>query len=364
MKEDIALILSLFYNEIVPEAQEGCIYVDDWQYHCHFTTEIGSMSKSSDYVVLHIHNQKKFEQLLCTYAFCMMNYLKVNPEFSKNDAIYFFNSDRTINKKLTYKAICTFLWANATIDDFLEPENYLQTRIAFFNDPLYPSYKEGKILFENLGTIFPAFQKVQPLSLKIKIEKQNPVAENLYAFETYLEGLKETYILPKIYYGINNGICYIGTIQKKKQERQKFHKDIERILYKFDHKIPEEYKNIEPNILLALICFFLILKKENISTIIYNAYYPLRNELKAYLVKKEKISEQEYYRIFQNITLRYFEAITRLQYQFEGIQIQCYPFDITTSMQVNLLSITSKLDDNLLNQIVTEINHKENLKRK
>ena len=79
-------------------------------------------------------------------------------------------------------------------------------------------------------------------------------------------------------------------MQKKKQERQKFHKDIERILYKFDHKIPEEYKNIEPNILLALICFFLILKKENISTIIYNAYYPLRNELKAYLVKKEKIS--------------------------------------------------------------------------
>lgn len=363
MKEDISLILSLFYDEIIPEAQEGCIYVDDWQYHCHFTTQIGPTSKPSDYVVLHIHNQKKFEHLLCTYAFCMMNYLEANPEFSDNDAIYFFNSDKTINKKLTYKAICTFLWANATFDDFLEPENYLQNRIAFFNDPLYSSYKDGKILFENLEAIFPAFQKVQPLSLKVKIVKQNPVAENLYALETYLVG-HETYILPKIYYGINNGICYIGTIQKKKQNRQKFHKDIERILYKFDHKIPEEYKNIEPNILLALICFFLILKKENISTIIYNAYYPLRNELKAYLVKKEKISEQEYYRIFQNITLRYFEAIARLQYQFEGIEIQSYPFDFTTSMKINLTSITSKLDDNLLNQIVTSINCEENLQRK
>ncbi len=364
MKEDLSLILTLFYEEIIPEAQNGCINIDDWQYHCHFTTEIGPISKPSEYAALHIHNQKKFEHLLCTYALCMMNYLETNPEFSDNDAIYFFYSDKTLNKKLTYKAICTFLWANATFDDFLEPENYLQNRIAFFKDPLYNSYKEGKTLLENLETITPIFQKVQPLSLKIKISKQNPVAENLYALETYLEGLNETYILPKIYYGINNEICYIGNIQKKKQKRKKFHKDIERILYKFDHKIPEGYKNIEPNILLALVCFFLILRKENISTVIYNAYYPLRNELKAYLVKKEKLSEQEYYRIFQNITLRNFEAINRLQYQFDGIKIQSYPFDITTSMKINLSSMISKLDDNLLNQIVTSINFEENLKRK
>ena len=36
MKKDLSLILNLFYEEIVPEAQNGCISIDDWQYHMQF----------------------------------------------------------------------------------------------------------------------------------------------------------------------------------------------------------------------------------------------------------------------------------------------------------------------------------------
>lgn len=349
MKKDISLILKIFYEEVVKEAEAGCICIDDWQYHCHFTTKMSSETKVSDYVVLNIHNKQIFNELLCTYVFLMEKYLLENKQYYNNDAIYFFNPDKSLNKKLVYKAICTFLWANATFDDFLEPEAFLQNRINFFNDLLYRSYSEERIFLNNIENYFPDFQKVGNISLKGKIERQNPTSENLYALELYLEGENGKYILPKIYYGISDNICYLGAIQKKKQIRQKFHKDIERIFYKFDHEIPKEYKNIEPNILLALCCFLMILKKENVTNLICNAYYPLRNELKQYLVKKEKLSLEEYDRIFQNVTLRYFNAFTRLSFHFEGIRLQSYPFDATSSLIFQINTLNSNLNDNLLN---------------
>lgn len=36
MKNDIQTILEIFYKEIVKEEKEGCILVNDWQYHMRF----------------------------------------------------------------------------------------------------------------------------------------------------------------------------------------------------------------------------------------------------------------------------------------------------------------------------------------
>ncbi len=40
MKNDIQTILEIFYKEIVKEAREGCILVDDWQYHMRFLSRL------------------------------------------------------------------------------------------------------------------------------------------------------------------------------------------------------------------------------------------------------------------------------------------------------------------------------------
>ena len=58
MKKDLSLILNLFYEEIVPEAQNGCISIDDWQYHMQFFVSPFTTSDNSS-LILHIHDENK-----------------------------------------------------------------------------------------------------------------------------------------------------------------------------------------------------------------------------------------------------------------------------------------------------------------
>ena len=62
MKKDLSLILNLFYEEIVPEAQNGCISIDDWQYHMQFFVSPFTTPDNSS-LILHIHDESEFQKL-------------------------------------------------------------------------------------------------------------------------------------------------------------------------------------------------------------------------------------------------------------------------------------------------------------
>ena len=129
MKNDIQTILEIFYYEIVKEAKEGCILVNDWQYHMRFF--IPPFTKSDGTAsVLHIHDEAKFQKLLAMYTLLTEKYLQAHPKF-QIDQFYFYDQLGNLDKKLLYKAIETFWFANATFDDFEDPEIFLMNRLQF-----------------------------------------------------------------------------------------------------------------------------------------------------------------------------------------------------------------------------------------
>ena len=129
MKNDIQTILEIFYYEIVKEAKEGCILVNDWQYYMRFF--IPPFTKSDGTAsVLHIHDEAKFQKLLAMYTLLTEKYLQAHPKF-QSDQFYFYDQLGNLDKKLLYKAIETFWIANATFDDFEDPEIFLMNRLQF-----------------------------------------------------------------------------------------------------------------------------------------------------------------------------------------------------------------------------------------
>lgn len=360
MKKDLSLILNLFYEEIVPEAQNGCISIDDWQYHMQFFVSPFTTPDNSS-LILHIHDESEFQKLLSIYVLSTQSYLEAHPKF-QTDQFYVLDKFGQVDKRLLYKAIETFLFSNATFDDFENPEVFLSHRIQFYQDSLFPIYSEKATLIGDLGTQISYFQKFQNLQLNIQITEESPINEYPHAFHIWLENGVEIYHLPKIYYGTIGDTCYIGNIQKKKEERTKFHKDLERVFYKVDSSVPMEYKNIEPNILLSLTIFFTLLEQNNFKKVVANGYYPLRHDLKMYKVIKNTLTEEEYLRIYQNIVDRYFEAFVRLHYHFPEFEIVNYPFQLNSVISFQLAQPTVDSND-LLHQLSAHLSKSHKIKR-
>ena len=169
---------------------------------------------------------------------------------------------------------------------------------------MFPIYKEKTLLIEDVDSKISCFQKFDHLRLYGQITEESPLSECPHAMNMWFTNGEDVYLLPKIYYGIADGTCYIGTIQKKKEKREKFHKDLERIFYK----------------------------------------------------------EEEYTRIYQNIVNRYFEAFGRLNYHFPEFEILNFPMQTSSSITFEISSPSIDSDD-FLHQISNSIICQSKIKR-
>lgn len=324
-------ILRIFYDQVLKEASLGTIFIDDWKYRMCFSSNIKSAQTD---IKIMIHDKECFDSLLVLYANQMLNLLKSDPFYHRYDNICFLDFHNEWNNEFTMKAILTFLWANASFDDFLEPEVFLKRRISFIEN------KEGLALLNSDGYLFSlSSKKLGLLSFYGNFEKNSPVAETLYSFAPYLiTESGERYDFPRIYYGIHESTCFIGGIQKKFSEKTKFQKDMDRFFYGVDHDVSNELKNIPPNLLIDFVLFFEVLKQNQIADVVFQSFYPLRNQIKEHQIEKlHKLTEEEYTRILNHVVNREFLAFIRLNYHFgNGVEILSYPTEIDNSIHVKI----------------------------
>lgn len=181
------------------------------------------------------------------------------------------------------------------------------------------------------------------------------------------EGSK--YSLPRISYGISNGICYIYAIQNKDSKMNtdsKYNLEVKDKLKTINSGI-SKYRNITPSFVVALALFISFLKENNINKIQVMTPLPIRQKNRElsteYKIKfysmygnlneeelekfkteiKDKSLKDDY-----NSTVKFVNCFNRLKLHFDKSFLQELDEDLTMEI-INLIT-----NNEFLNEIVKE----------
>ncbi len=314
-------VLDIFYNKFLKEVQKGKVE-SDFRYNILFNALIGERKiEAKKYIntiipTLKISDKKTFDLLLSRYIFEAMSFYDLG----------------YLEVESQIKTLLSFLFANATYDDFENPIQFLQKRIAFLEDQLLPSIAE-KFKSELLN-----------LDIIVKCEKSDIVNETPYRIKITLTSLNESMDLPYIYVGIINNEAYIYAIQN---EGLSDAKKIKRNLYKLDTNFDvkndnfENYdignlKDISHSFLLAVNILTGILKEKGITKIVVPSILPIRwnskeisfdikSEYYDYDSEKRESLLSNHELIQSNLTEKLTRTLLRLAYHHSGINITSYP---------------------------------------
>ena len=258
------------------------------------------------------------------------------------------------------KSVIALLWSNATSEDFLNPCEYLHKRINFFDQHglsdanFINETSIGKITYE---IIKDEMFNETPYYIQFRIN-ENP--------------------LPVVRYGISDGKAYIYAIQNiTKLTRDK---KLNRAMYKVNEGLnlehestdninnPENLTGVTPSTLISATLAISLLKKHGIDTIEVIPYLPVRwnaKEIAFYRSSKHKENAEQYLElqynkhveIQRNLSDKFIRTFRRIDYHFEGIEINSYPFINSENM---IMEIGENLTSNnpLLLELYNSINKK------
>ncbi len=395
------LILSIFYNEIVPSACNGSIEIisnqkinnDVATFSIGFNTTIENKSniRNNELPLLMIKNKDLFDNALVDYVNSQIK-LMIKHDLTES----LINHIYELTSRENIKYILTLAFFNAREQDLNNPVAYLKMRTNFINDDTFKSYSR----YSNICNI----EELNDSVLEMKREPLYYSLETPYCLKFRLahnDGTTMNYFdLPKVCYGIDdaNGrkTAYIYAVQNhNKKILNRYEKSINRKLYSFNKNILDskeyyDYKNNESNYypenisdvsmssLLSITATIKMLKTNDIEDIVVIDYLPLRyyekkigseRALKNFKFLydddtiKNKILELENKRDFNqnNMSQKLIRSFNRVGYQLENMDNIIYPNEIDNSMHIKI-SDNYKSDDNLLNQIYSRINSSQ-LKR-
>lgn len=353
-------ILGIFYNNIVPEAMNGRVNCLSY-YNMAFSTKIVDENKryscniNDDSVLiptLMIKNKKEFDNLLIEYV---------------NLALEFYDDsnfdEEIINNKLydkefgicKEKVILSLLFANATLEDFNNPVEFLKKRIDFIYNDLSSSHDFGylEILKGNLSLTIDKdiINNETPYQMIIKIKSRNG----------------EEFIFPKIKFGISRDTVYIYAIQNKMNEENNFSKKINRILYKVGEGYNDTNELDDIENLKDITASFLVSLNIGISYL-YNVGYNkiivpsilverwnakrISNLLKIKCKKlddenSQKLNnEQEYLQL--NLTNKLIRTFLRLGCHYNNIDVLSFPFELDSCLHINITDSEMLCNNTLL----------------
>ena len=349
-------VLKIFYENIVPEAQNGKI--NCWfTYNMPFSTFIMENNKlyeckimSDDLYIptLMINDKEVFDMLLCEYVDLAINFYD---DSNFNDEI--LNCELDYGKGISKeKVIMTLLFANATADDYNNPINFLSKRINFLKN-----YFSSNI---NLG-----FSEILGANLSIAIEPDiiNNKTPSSFVVKAYYES--ENFLFPGVKFGISDDTVYVYAIQNKKMDVNNFTKKINRKLYKVDENFNNDSDNVEnlgdisASFLFALNIFIAYFKKIgytkfqipsilisrwNAKKMASMAICKRKNLGNDYLVNKDF----EQIRIQNNITNKLIRTFLRLKYHYNNIFVSSFPGDVDNDLHIFLDSNVNSICNNKL----------------
>ena len=354
----------LFY-ETIKEASNGAVLIDNYFWPISFNTIIYEKEKikisyfnKNNIATLVIKEEEEFLKLLNIY---------IKKEIDLNRKSIRFINDTKENR---IKFLISYLFANASIMDFENPNSYIERRIDFLNNKLF----NEKIKIP-LGKIF--LPKIESdIILEAENITQDVRMETPYCVKLKLTDKSNSYTfkLPTISYGINeeNGIrkCYIYSIQNKeeppKDEKEElYRKKVSRMLYQLNKFVTDDdIKDVSVSFVLSLSIFINLLKKQNIEKINIILYLPLRyysRELAASKIENEEKRNSLWERnekIQTNLTQKFLTTIKRVAYQIEGIKIEDTPMIDIGIVEVSLNKEKNNSNNPLLNTITTVMTRK------
>ncbi|MBP3463935.1 MAG: hypothetical protein J6K45_05595 [Clostridia bacterium] len=255
------------------------------------------------------------------------------------------------NEDKLHHALAT-IWLNATYADYEEPIQFIKRYTQFLKDKTFDEFYDKKTIKK--------IQTLRNCSIEISKEEQEEFQETPDAIlftiiMTDQKGNKVSKKLPRIAYGISDGVAYIYGIQGYNFQREESPeiKKVNRSRYKVNSmdKMPQDYRNVyskqEPYAYISLFAFLCMLKEKGITKVVMPAFLPLRYEGKEIGLskkedeihaqdnisakeKKEALKEiehniNEHQRVQYNITNKFLSYMARMECDVPGIEIQETP---------------------------------------
>jgi len=350
----------IFY-ELIQDAKEDKLEIDGYPLHIAFNTIIEDNKRfigNEKYPTLIINNEDPFFKLLNQYL-----ELEHNIKRSNN-----------INDKI----LIAYIFANATTEDFLNPETLLRRNISFLKDSTFKYLNTPEII--NINNLIPNSKLI------IKNSKNSIYNETPYQITAEITDGESSYPLANISYGIQeeNGkkTCYIYSIMRRNNiEHNPYQKKIERFLYKINANIyenesneykdykegkstyyPENISDVTPSFVLSLNIFMSLLQKEHIEEIKAVPYLPIRylsRSIAANIQNSEEL-EARNNRIQYSITNKFIRLFTRLSYHMEELNITSLPYELDEFLTLNLKTKKIKNNNSILEEISSKISNISN----
>ena len=341
-------ILEIFYNNIIPEAMNGRINCLSY-YNIAFSTEIVDKGKIYSCKIdddglliptLMIRDKNEFDRLLVEYVNLAMNFYddsNFDDEILNNNL---YDKELRICKE---KVILSLLFANATIEYFNNPIDFLKRRINFIYNDLSGSYDFGYMDMFNgdlsLNIDKDIINNETPYQMIIKVKSMNG----------------EDFVFPKIKFGISDDTVYIYAIQNKMNDDNSFCKKINRVLYKVGEgyndtdliENDENLKDITASFLVSLNIVISYLynngyKRMIVPSLLMERWNAKRisNLLKIKFKKMDDdsanklINEQDY--LQQNLTNKLIRTFLRLGCHYNNIDVLSFPFELDSCLHIGI----------------------------
>ncbi len=373
----------IFYK-LIEEAKNGVVLIDNDSWPVGWNTIIYNGDKikyqnieDNSFPTLVIKNEEEFFLEL-------KKYLELELE-KKRKIINFVNNKEENQMKL----LMTYLFVNATTEDFLNPVYYIRRYREFLNDDTFSYLEDGKCI--KLSGVLNCDLEIKNQSQSVFMETPNRLE---IAFVKEKDGEKISYNLPNISYGINinNGEkeCYIYSMLNKKDSNndssvnEKFVKDISRKLYKLNKNVldqesreyldykngvsdyyPENISDVSPSFVMALVIFLSLLKKQGITRVKGVSYLPVRylsRNIAANNIndanKMNKLKERNDL-IQTNITNKFIRTIRRAVYHLDGVEIISYPYEYDEFINIRIVNDKTNTNNELLNEVMEGLNKKQ-----
>ena len=268
--------------------------------------------------------------------------------------INFYNMEPT---EQNIKIILILLWSNITKEEMLNIDDYVGKYIDFYNDDMFNDIIGIKEI-EYLG------------DLNYSFDIQSMKQETPHCFNSYLESGDNIYYLPRISYGIRDGICYIYAVQNKyKNEDNTYTEFVKKALNTLNSGI-KKYRNVTPSALASLALFISILKEKEITDFEVVCNLPIRHQNKELVdnyrlqiesksktvvdvERLKQIMEDNRLRIFDNTTNKFKNNFKRLSNHFKLV-LSLSPNEVSENLLFEVISLDT--NNSLFKQIVENNN--------
>ena len=277
-------------------------------------------------------------------------YIKLELEKQRKTNRFFSDVERN-----QIKWLISYLFVNATTEDFLSPVKLVTKNIRFLKDTTF-DFLEKPLEVQTDENLLNSKLVIQKNTNSTSME--TPYRIDMSLVNT-IDGKEVKYDLPSVYYGIRNDTCYIYSVMSPKQkkemteEEKKFNKKINRILYKindgmkdletqeyFDYKegksdyYPEgNITDVTHSFLLAINTFISLLQIKNIKNVKIVTYLPLRYQSRELAAQDRSEEQQQEFedrndQIQMNATNKIIRSFRRLALQNPNITIEQLPYEV------------------------------------